>query len=75
MMWDYNGWWGMAWGLHMLVPLAVLGLVVWAAASMIRSGSRQVGDSGPPALSILKERYARGQLNREQYEIMRQDIT
>lgn len=80
MMW--NGFEGMGWGwiglgfLHMglfwvLVILGIVVLVKWLA-------------SGPPtslppgserrALDILKERYAKGELTREQFEQMKREI-
>ena len=76
MMWD--GFAGMGWGwlglgiVHMLlfwalVILGIVALVKWLG-----------GGSGPSltgsALDILKERYAKGELTREQFEQMKRDL-
>lgn len=76
MMWDGIG--GMGWGwiglgmVHMLLfwILVILGIVVlvrWLAAGPPR-------DHLPDALEILKARYARGEITKEQFEQMKRDI-
>ncbi len=70
MMGNFGPWgWGM--GLGWLVPLAVIGLIVWAVVTVTRSNPPGGSKS---ALSILKERYARGEVDRETYESMRRDL-
>ena len=59
-----------------LAFLVVLGLVVFL---LLRHQDIDVGRllSGPPSrrpLDIVKERYARGEITREQYEQMRKDF-
>ena len=75
-MWDGFGTMGWGWiGLgmvHMLLfwVLVILGIVVlvrWLA-------SGQASGTGNRALEILKERYAKGELTREQYEQMRKEL-
>ncbi|MHB1415109.1 MAG: SHOCT domain-containing protein [Chloroflexota bacterium] len=77
--WTYPGfvaspWWGVLmlvfWGL--LIGGAVF-LVVW----LLRRGSPAA--AGPPPgerrdLEILRERYARGEISRDEYEEMRRDL-
>ena len=76
-----GGWWGFGpmWfgGLFSLlllalliagVVLAVRHLVAWSAADPGRSGSGR-------ALEILKERYARGEIGKEEFEAMRRDVS
>jgi len=64
MMDGNGGWW--VWGLlMMIVMVAVIGLVAW----LIVRNTRQV--SGEPRRSprdILSERYARGEINSDEYE-------
>jgi putative membrane protein len=61
--------WGMAWmGLWWILPLlAVVVLVAWM---MNTSGRRQ----DKTALDILKERYARGEIDKAEFEQMRRDL-
>lgn len=83
---QYGSWgWGMGHmmnysfgGLLMwLVFLGLIVLAVWVVLRMARSAG-QGGLSGqPPAetpLEILKKRYARGEITREQYEAIRKDL-
>ncbi len=62
-------------GLLGLVPLILIGLVVAFAVGWRPGGTQQ-----PPrpqeqsALDILKARYARGEISREEYQDMRRDL-
>jgi putative membrane protein len=65
--------WGSAlfMGFGALVVAGLVLIVVWAA----RQGERGEQDRGRSPLDIAKERYARGELTREQYEQIRRDLT
>ena len=67
-------WWGIGMALFWIAVLAgLVGLVVW----LVRGGTTAAaGPGGSPsrAEEILRERYARGELTREEYERMRQDL-
>ena len=76
MMW---GNWGGAWGwLGPLMMLLLWVLVIGGIAVILRSWwhqpmrPRQGSDT---ALDVLRGRYARGELNREQFEEMRRNLT
>lgn len=80
MMW--NGFEGMGWGwvglgmVHMLLfwVLVILGIAVlvrWLAGGAASSSG---GEAPPRAMDILKARYARGELTREQFEQMKRDL-
>lgn len=86
--WDYYGGWGMmgpgmmgAYGFMWLMPIfwiVILGLIIWAIVAVVgRSGeSRGQGTPGTDsALEILKQRYARGEISKEEYEQKRKDLT
>jgi putative membrane protein len=83
MMWhagDGMGWW-MLWGGMMMVLFwgAIIALIVWAIQTVTRRESTQAhtphaGRSGPTALDIAKERYARGEVNREEFEQIKRDL-
>ena len=72
------GMYGFFWmAIFWILVLAVAGgLVVWLA-SRLKSPTASRSESaltGPTALDILKERYARGEITKSEYEEMRADI-
>ena len=74
------GGFGVGWmGLMGLFWLVVIGLVVWAfAAAANRHG--EIGPSGQiggteSALEILKKRYAKGEINKAEYEEKKKDLS
>jgi putative membrane protein len=86
--WGYGGWWGMmrpgmmgGFGFMWLMPVfwvIILGLIIWAIVAAVgRPGesSSQGSSKTDSALEILKQRYARGEINKEEYEQKKKDIT
>ena len=87
MMWNgpygmMGGWdgWGWFWPFHFIIPLLFLALVVTVVMLLVRYatgwsdhpptvGRRSMG------LDALDERYARGEINRDEYLEKRRDIT
>jgi putative membrane protein len=64
-MWGGGGGWMWLWGsLMMLFWVGVIGVIVWL---VIRAGHGGVGGSRP-ARRILDERYARGEIETDDYE-------
>lgn len=67
------GWFGMGLGMLLFWGLVIVGLVV-----LVRwlSGPRSGGDAAPrqDALDILAQRYARGEIERAEYEQKRRDL-
>ena len=59
----------MGFGAFVVAGLALI--VVWAA----RQGDHGETDRGRSPLDIAKDRYARGELTREQYEQLHRDLT
>jgi putative membrane protein len=78
-MWDDMMGWGGGWGffgiVHMLLWwfLLVLGIVV--LARWLFAGSSGRGAPERRALEVLAERYARGEINKEEFEQKRKDLT
>jgi len=78
-MWGDMGGWGWGWGLfgvaHMLLwwVLIILGIVV-LAKWLFGASSRRDDRPGNRALEILAERYARGEINKEEYEHKKKDL-
>jgi putative membrane protein len=73
---------GFGMGLGLLVMLLFWGSLIFLAVWLVKSlfsgnpSNQPTGDPGnnSDAREILAERYARGEINREQYELMKQDI-
>lgn len=71
---------GAMWGIPfmgLLIMLAVLAVVVWLVFGLIRAASgRRGSEASPrdPAMDALRERYARGEIDRETFERMREDL-
>jgi len=83
MGWDYGLWgWGwMIFGSLMMIVFwgGLIALIVLAVRGLTGAGKRGDGPqaparSEPAALDILKNRYARGEITREEYEQMRQTL-
>ena len=79
--WGYGNWGGWGWygPLHMIVWLLILGLViagiVWFARGTARpADTPQSSPRRSPGLEVLEERYARGEINRDEYLQKRRDI-
>jgi len=75
--WGVMGGWGMGFGWIFTIlfwAVVILGIVALAKWLFSGGGSAGSGGSGKSALDILKERYAKGEINREQYEQMRRDL-
>lgn len=66
---DFHGWWGAGWGIFAgLAWAAFWVLVILIVVALVRSRS----SSGPAAgstqaLRLLEERYARGEITREEF--------
>ena len=77
MNWDWtsNGWFWGWWMLHGLGSLLYLILVIVAIVVLARvlSGSGR-GAPGRGALAILQERYAKGEIDREEYLQKKHDL-
>ncbi len=84
-----NGGWGMmgpgmmgGFGWMWLMPIFFIifwGLVIWGIVALVRglSGSRSSDSSSSrpdSALEVLKKRYARGEINKEEYEEKKKDL-
>lgn len=71
-----NYWWFVVMGVAMFIFwVLVIGGIVYLIVEAFRRGgpTREIKPS-PTPLDILRERYARGEITREQYEQMRRDL-
>ena len=65
---DFGG--GMMWIFWILILLALAGFVTFSARQAGKSRNRD-----KTALEILEERYARGEIDRDEFRQMRDDLT
>ena len=85
--WQYGGWGmmgpgmmgGFGWGWYMPVIMIVFwGLVIWGIIALARgvSSPRSTDSyaSAESALEILKRRYARGEITKQEYEERKKDL-
>lgn len=74
MWYNYNNMMGFGFfgGFMMLVFwVIVIMLIVWAVKEVAGKNSRSAGNN---ALDILKERYAKGEINKEEFESKKKDL-
>lgn len=66
-------------GLMGIFWAVVMGLIIWAVVAAARGAGGQSGSGAPgqseSALEILKKRYARGEINKAEYEEKKKDLT
>lgn len=52
------------------------GLIIWGVVSFVQWISRQeTAEKKGPAMTILEERYAKGEITKEEFEEKKKDIT
>ena len=78
MMGDWGGW-GWFGPFHFIVPLLFWALIITAVVMLVRYATGWGGhsprlDRRPPGLDVLEERYARGEINRDEYLQKKRDI-
>ena len=68
---------GFSWWFMPIFFILFWGLVIWGIVALVRglSGSRGSDSSrADSALEVLKKRYARGEINKEEYEEKKKDL-
>ena len=78
---NYIGGFGLFGPLFMII---FWGLIIWAVIALVRRNGGRFGccgghgdehnNGGSKALDILKERYAKGEINKEEYEQKKKDL-
>ena len=72
----YGGWSNMMgfWGGGIMMFL-FLGAFIYFFVWLVRNNKTNIGTNSKKALDILKERYVKGEITKEQFEIMKKDIS
>jgi len=67
---------GMGFGMGFGVIIMVLfgGAIIWLVISLINAGTKKSEETPESALTILKKRYAKGEITREQYLDMEKEL-
>lgn len=69
------GWWMVFGGiLWVMFWVGVIALVVWAIRSLVGHGSKS-SSQRRDALDIARERYARGEITKEQFDQIKKDLS
>jgi putative membrane protein len=71
-----HGFEGMGWGMGIgwILGLIVLIAIVWLILRMGKSNSEASVPKGKSALEILNDRYARGEIDKNEFEEKKQDL-
>lgn len=75
-MHDGIGFWGMGWIWWILILIIILLVILFAVRGTGRSRSSTPGSANQEksALEILEERYARGEIDKNEYEEKKKDL-
>jgi putative membrane protein len=70
MMWPfmYGGFW------MIIVWIVIIGLIVWGVVALVKHSSRSDSGSNRTPLDIAKERYAKGEITKEEFEQIKKNL-
>ena len=72
MMWDYGAGWGF-WGIFMVLFWGgLIALIIWGVMRLSKKDNGNETKSN--ALDIARERYAKGEISKEEFEQIKQDL-
>jgi len=75
MMGEYGHGWGMGMGWWWIIGLIILIAVIWMVVkAMNQQNATTKTESKKTALDIIKERYAKGEIDKQEYEERRKDL-
>jgi putative membrane protein len=77
-MWQWNdgmGMWAFGGGWMIIIWIIVIGLIVWGVIALIKhQSSRSDTSSKQSPLDIAKERYAKGEISKEEFDRIKKDL-
>ena len=65
---------GSGMGFGVIIMVFFWGAIIWFVISLINAGSKQSEEMPESALTILKKRYAKGEITREQFLEMEEEL-
>lgn len=72
-----GGWgigWGFGWIFGLLFMVALVAGIVWLVSTIANSGTSPSTRQEESALDLLKKRYARGEINKQEFEEKKKDL-
>lgn len=66
---------GFGMGIGAIIMVLFWGAIIWLVISLINASTRKSEETPESALAILKKRYAKGEITREQYLEMEKGLT
>ena len=75
MGWGYGGWFSSIFDIIFLIAVVVgvFFLIRWIISASAKQGGQESG-AGDSAIEILRKRYARGEINKEEFEEKKKDL-
>ena len=70
-----GGMMGFGMGFGVIIMVLFWGAIIWLVISLINAGTRKSEEMPESPLTILKKRYARGEVTKEQYLKMETELT
>jgi len=70
-----GGMMGFGMGFGAIIMVLFWGAIIWLVISLINAGTRKSEETPESALTILKKRYAKGEITKEQYLEMEKELT
>ncbi len=61
-------------GFGVIIMVLFWGAIIWLVISLINAGTKKSEETPESALTILKKRYAKGEITREQYLEMAKEL-
>ena len=73
----YHGFGGMGLGMGLgwIIGILVVAAVIWLIIKTVNTGNQASPGRDKSALDILKERYARGEIEKSEFEEKKKDLT
>lgn len=82
MMWEHwhegagaCGGWGVGWIIGLFFLAVVIGLIIWGIVALVRHSRSGSAGRGNGALAIARERYARGEVSKEEFDRIKKDLS
>jgi len=74
MIWEdgFGWWWALSWFFMLLFGTGFIALIIWA---IIRLGKGGGSATKSEPLDIAKERYAKGEISKEEFEQIKKDLS